>query len=344
MTVDTLPATTGNGLARALPGIMPDVTNEALDRLARWVDAAQHAHKLVAPLVGTPWVPAAYQPKVDPRASEEDKAAAYQVAVASATAAVLYGSSLGIDPLMALQQVYVVSGRPALYAKMMVALVQSQGHEVWTEDQTDTRAVVCGRRKGSSHTERITITMDMARKAGWTRNTKYSETPQDMLWARAASRVCDRIASDVLKGIPSVEEAQDDAIVAQATTGPATRTVAPRRRAEAAPAAIAAAEEPELEPEPSTMEEPAAEPEPIDIGDAPEAATPAQTRKLYALLRDTGRAEKADALKYLSLFLDRDVESTKTLSKAEARVVIDDLEAQAAQQTEPGDEQPELEP
>src|SRR6185369_3323977 len=277
---------------------------------------------------------AAYQPKIDPRASAEDKAAAYQVAVASATAAVLYGSSLGIDPLMALQQVYVVSGRPALYAKMMVALVQSHGHDVWTEELTDTRAVVCGRRKGSSHTERITITMDMARKAGWTRNTKYTETPQDMLWARAASRVCDRIASDVLKGIPSVEEAQDDAIVAQATTGPAVRTVAPRKRTEAAAAAIAGpVEEPELEPEQSTVDEPAAEPEPVDIGDAPEAMTTTQGRKLYALLRKTGREDKERALDRIGEILGegRIIASTKELTKDEAIVVIDALEAEEKQ-------------
>ena len=65
--------------------------------------------------------------------------------------------------------------------------------------------------------------MDQARKAGWTKNDTYSKTPADMLWARAAGRVCDRIAPDTLMGIASVEEVEDDraASSTQATrTGP----------------------------------------------------------------------------------------------------------------------------
>lgn len=346
----------GNGVARALPGVMPDVTDEALTRLQRWVEAAAHAHKLVAPLIGTPWVPAAYQPRVDPRASEEERRQAYETAVASATAAVLYGSSLGIDPLMALQQIYVVSGRPALYAKMMVALVQSHGHDVWTEEQTDTRAIVCGRRKGSSHTERVVVTMDMARKAGWTRNQAYSSTPQDMLWARAASRVCDRIASDVLKGIPSVEEAQDEEVIRTQATG-GTRAVTPRKRA-AAPAAL---EEPPLEPANVTAHDLAmrerSDWDPIDEEPAPSTAetgesaannvpagiTPAQRAELQALLRATGRGGRSAAAKYISDLIRRDVASAADLTEDEAQRIIDALRVETApQQDEP--EQPELEP
>lgn len=326
MTVDIATiAPTGNGLARALPGIMPDVTTEALDRLERWVHAASNAHKLVAPLIGTPWVPAAYQPKVDPRASDEEKARAFEIAVASGTAAVLYGSSLGIDPLMALQQVYVISGRPALYAKMMVALVQSRGHEVWTEDQSDTRAVVCGRRKGSTHTERITITMDMARKAGWTRNQKYAETPQDMLWARAASRVCDRIASDVLKGIPSVEEAQDDEVL-RAAAEVGQRTVrAPKPRP-----ALPAAEEPPLDVDEVTAPVPVAAEEPTEEPATPMMTGP-QQRKLHALLKESDRGDRDVGLVYIAGVIDRQVESTKDLTKVEAGRVIDALEAEQSE-------------
>jgi hypothetical protein len=306
--------------------------NQAGDNLARlgqWVEAARNAHALVAPLVDTAFVPDAYKPKVDPRADQATRQAAREVAVANATAAVLQGISLGIDPLTALQQIYIVHGRPGMYAKMMVALVQAHGHEIGTDDLTDTRAVVWGRRAGTEHVERVTVTMDQARKAGWTANQAYTKTPQDMLWARAAARVCDRIAADVLKGIASVEQIRDE-IRVDAQVGPGTRTVnPPRRRAEPAPA-ITAAEEPPLEdPAPTTPE-----PEPVDIGDAPEAATAAQTRKLYALLRDTDRGDKDEALRYLTLLLGRDVDSTKTLSKDEARTAIDDLERQAASQVE----------
>jgi hypothetical protein len=125
--------------------------SDALTRLGEWVDAARHAHQLVAPLVGTSFVPDSYKPKVDPRATPEQREEARQTAIANATAAVLQGITLGLDPMTALQQIYVVHGRPGMYAKIKVALAQSRGHEVWTEDLSDSRAVVAGRRRGPAN-------------------------------------------------------------------------------------------------------------------------------------------------------------------------------------------------
>lgn len=239
-----------------------DSANVAMERLGRWVEAASQAHQLVAPLVNTPFVPDSYKPKVDPRASDKVKAEAHQVAVANATAAVLQGITLGLDPLTALQQIIIIHGRPSMYAKMMVALVQSRGHEVWTEDLSDSRAVVAGRRKGSDNIERVTVTMEQARRGGWTRNDNYTKNPQDMLWSRAAARVCDRIASDAVKGIASVEEIQD---TIAAPNGNGTRTVAaPRKRA-----AVTTAPAPAPEPvEPPLDEDPAGAAPTIEVEQA----------------------------------------------------------------------------
>lgn len=296
--------------------------NNALERLDQWVTAAQHAHQLVSPLVDTPFVPEAYRPKVDPRATEQEKVAARNVAVANATAAVLQGITLGLDPLTALQQIYIIHGRPGMYAEAMVALVKAHGHEVWEEDISDSRAVVCGRRNGQTHIHRVTITMDQAKKAGWTSNQAYSKTPQDMLYARAAGRACKRTAPEVLLGIASVEEVQDT-IRAEAQAGPATRTVRPRKRASAA---LPAAEQEEPPLYESTTEHAA----PI---------TPAQSKKLYALLRQTGRQDKDTALVYIAGVIGREVESTKELTKQEAIGVIDALENP---EPVPADDEPPL--
>jgi hypothetical protein len=308
---------------------------DALDRLAAWVDAASNARRLVAPLVMTAFVPEAYKPRVDPRATDKEKAEAYEVAVANATAAVLQGLTLGIDPLMALQQIYIVHGRPGMYAKMMVALVQSHGHEVWTEEGecTDTRAVVYGRRRGTERVERVIVTMDMARKAGWTSNQAYTKTPQDMLYARAASRVCDRIASDVLKGIASVEAIQDE--LAPPNTG--TRTVAPRQR-QRPPIQATATVEPPLDDDEPAGPEPTVRDEPPAVEPTEPAITQAQQRKLHALLREQGLADRELGLARIAQTLGREVGSTKDLSKVDAVRVIDDLESLA---TEPPLDEPE---
>jgi hypothetical protein len=303
--------------------------SDALARLGQWVEAARNAHQLVAPLVGTAFIPEAYKPKVDARATDKEKQAAYEVAVANATAAVLQGITLGLDPMTALQQIYVVHGRPGMYTKIKVALVQAAGHEVWTEDLTDTRAVVAGRRRGTENIERVTITMDQARKAGWTRNDNYGKTPQDMLYARAAGRVCDRIAPDALMGIASVEEIQDEIGTPSGNgNGNGTRTVAPRRRVQAS-----------VGGPPIAVEEPSLEPDGIDYAEAsspgrlngvpdepdPEPINAAQQKKLHALLRERGLSEREAGLTAISGILRRDIDSTKDLTKADATAVIDAL-------------------
>jgi hypothetical protein len=302
-------------------------TNDALDRLDRWVTAAKQASALVAPLVNTAFVPDAYRPKVDPRATPEQRAEAHQIAVANATAAVLQGITLGVDPMTALQQIYIVHGRPGMYAKMMVALVQAHGHEVWDEDLSDSRAVVCGRRKGTEHIVRVTITMDQARKAGWTSNQAYVKTPQDMLWSRAAARVCDRIASDVLKGIASVEEIRDT-VKTTAEVGDGTRTVKPRGRAALTAVPAPAAEDP---PRDDEVKAEAAEDDPPFEPDPPaeEGITTPQQRKLHTLLGKTGRGDRDVALVWIAGVIDREIESTKELTKREAMRVIDTLEGPA---------------
>jgi len=335
---------------------------DALARLGEWVQAARDAHALVSPLVDTAFVPEAYKPKLDPRATDAQKAEARAVAVANATAAVLQGITLGLDPLTSLQQIYIVHGRPGMYAKLMVALVQSRGHEVWVDDISDSRCVVGGRRKGSEHIERVTVTMDQARKAGWTTNQAYTKTPQDMLYARAAGRLCSHIASDVLMGIASVEEIQDS-IQDTAEVANGHRTVALRKRAtaplhhqhgvlaiELADDAITA--DPPLEDEqqvrisapergaPGAVERPDAAVTDNLTGGAdikPEqpagTITGAQQRMMHALLRDNGMADRDVALVWIAGLIDREIESTKELSKAEAGHVIDALNTTEA---EPG--------
>jgi len=319
-----------------------DGANDALARLGAWVEAARNAHQLVAPLVGTAFVPDAYKPKVDPRATPEEKAEARATAIANATAAVLQGITLGLDPMTALQQIYVVHGRPGMYAKIKVALVQSKGHEVWTEDLSDTRAVVCGRRKGSTFVERITVTMDQARKAGWTRNDNYTKTPQDMLYARAASRVCDRVAPDALMGIASVEEIHDE--MTPASNG-GSRTVTPRKRATPRLVATVEPAEPPLDDAPYTgpaAVESAPEPE-LDepAAEVFDPITAPQQKKLHAVLGKLGLADRERGLAAIAAILDRDVESTKHLSKQDAKRVIDALEAEEPAEPALDDEWPD---
>lgn len=289
------------------PGNAPAVQS-APALLTEWADAASAAHRLAAPLVMTDFVPAHFRPKGN---SDE----AVRTAQAAATAAILYGAEAGLSPMQALQGIYVIGGRPALYTRTMLAITLSAGHDVWTEDSTDSRAIVCARRRGGQQVERVVVTMDQARKAGWTSNKKYLSEPATMLLARAHSQACRRVAPDALVGMAySAEELQDEepaTVSAQRSTDAAKRTA--RRASPPLPQV----------PEPD-LDEPAAAPERTETS---EPIIAAQLKKLHAAMGDHGLGDRDDGLAYLSAELDRDITTSKDLTKAEASRIIDGLEA-----------------
>lgn len=281
--------------------------------ISAWAQAASDAARLVGPLVQTDFVPQHFRGQV-----------------AAATAAVLYGAEAGLSPLQALQGVYVISGKPAMYARTLLAVTLAQGHEVWTEELTDSRAVVCGKRRGSQRVEKVTWTIERARKAGYTKNAKYQSDPQSMLLARAQSDVCRRIAPDALLGMAySVEELEDEAPGELAETPKAAKRTA--RRAPLTPVP-----EPALDPD-----------EPIDLvpadtdpRDVP--ATKDQVTKLNIQLQEAGITDRDEKLMYLSGSVGREITSSKDLTKAEAHSLIDALEREqeAERSTDQGDEPP----
>jgi hypothetical protein len=268
-------------------------------RLVAWAQAASAAHSLATSLVRTSFVPKAFSGNP-----------------ADATAAIILGDELGLSPLSALRSLYVIGGTPALYARTMTALVMSHGHQIWTVEETENRVTVAGRRRGTDHEERVTWTMDRARKAGYTSNKKYQTDPIAMLYARAAGDVARRIAPDVLAGVPySVEEIE-------LSEGPATTTVSrdPGEKRTVQRRAAASAPEPEEPPLDDMPAEAAEESEPEPVEEGP---SPAQTRKMGAL---TKGMERDDRIEYTSLAIRRPVESWKDVTREEAGHVIDALE------------------
>ena len=120
-------------------------------------------------------------------------------------AAILYGAELGLNPIQSLQQIFVVHGSPAIYARTMVALVKAKAYKIWTESSTDDSVTVTGQAPDGT-TETSTWDIPRAEKAGYTSNKKYQTDPQAMLYAKAATEVCRKIAPEVLLGIDRSRE------------------------------------------------------------------------------------------------------------------------------------------
>lgn len=174
-------------------------SSNAIGILNQQVEAMTAAHQLATVLSNTAMVPKTYRGKPDDSA-----------------AAILYGAEIGLGPLQSLQQIFVVHGLPSIYARTMVALVKGHGFKVETVESSDERVTV---KAESPRGEVEQATWDIARatKAGYTSNAKYKSDPQAMLYSKAASEVCRKIAPDVLLGIAySAEELELEPVKATA--------------------------------------------------------------------------------------------------------------------------------
>ena len=275
-------------------------------RLIAWAEGLAAAHRIGAALCQTAFAPAQFRGKPE-----------------EAAAAILYGDEVGFSPTMALQNIHVISGKPGMYARAMVALVQSRGHKVWTEEASPTKVIVCGQRHGSAHVERSEWTIAKARQAGYTSNKKYEQAPEDMLYARAASTVCRRIAADALAGLAySVEELELE-------QAPATRTMTRTTTTEPAKKVQRKPVEPPTSQDEPELDEPEVQPEP--------EMTPAQRGKLFALLGENGITLADDQRQWIANQLGRELQSRATLTKADAARLIDALEVPEQELPEVGD-------
>jgi hypothetical protein len=188
---------------------------QSFDRrsLSAWVEDAGAAHQLAKLLVTTAFVPASYEGRAD-----------------QAAAAILTGMELGLSPIASLRSIDIIKGTPAMRAIALRAVVQSNGHAIWTEESTAVRCVVAAQRRDSDKVERSLWTIERASKLGLLSRDNWKSQPIAMLLARATSEVARLVAADALLGIPySVEELEDAASAADVVALPRATTRVKRR-------------------------------------------------------------------------------------------------------------------
>jgi hypothetical protein len=304
-----------------------DVTSDGTNDLIVWATAARQAHAIAVSLAGTAFVPKSMQNRPD-----------------DVCGAILAGRELGMAPMSALRSIDIIDGTPAMRANALRGLVQRHGHQIWVEESTEHRAIVCGRRRssplmgGPTPIERSLWTMDRARKAGLAGKKNWLAHPTSMLVARATAEVCRLIAADVLLGMPyCAEELGDGPPDDAAPAAPAETKPRARRTIQRAP--VAPADDPLDHPdEPVSVADDTREPvdgppEPQRPDDATDAEDPKltdrQSTRLHVAFRAAGLAERADRLAYASAIVGRDLVSSKDLTVPEAAAVLAALEAAA---------------
>lgn len=174
--------------------------------LAQWVESARQASLLAQSLAKTSF------------------AGQFRGKPEEATAAILSGWELGIQPMASLKSIDVIQGTPALRAHAMRALVQSKGHEIELVESTNTYCKMRGRRLGSEAWQYVEWDIERARLLGLLGKDQWKKQPKTMLIARATGELCRLIASDALHGMPWVAEELGDKVM---VGGPEFTTRAP---------------------------------------------------------------------------------------------------------------------
>jgi hypothetical protein len=323
----------------------------AMDMLREHAEMMSMAFELAKNMVGTSMVPKIYQ-----RKHPKDEEAAQ-----NATAAILYGLELGLNPIQSLQQVFSVHGTPAIYAKTMVALLKSKGYKFKTIETGPERVTYSGWWPGEDP-ETSTWDIERADRAGFIPkidpdtgkyktkkfdgpsgkyekligNEKYLTQPEEMLWAKAATTVCKRLAPDVLLGIAhTVEDLESepdpdpvrvrsermytdrvsDAEVADSMPSKVQRWHAPTDDGSGAASGDTAASEPSAKPDTAEVAAPAEpvqrEPEEPATEQAPAAApretppTDQQIKELKSALVREGLKTARQQVEYLRTQFNR---------------------------------------
>ena len=157
--------------------------------------------------------------------------AAYKGNKANCLLALNMAHRMGCDPLMVMQNVYVIQGRPSMSSQFLIAAfnkskafstIKYEFTGVEGQDSWGCRASAIERETGEKHTGTL-VTIGMAKAEGWSKKSgsKWKAMPELMLRYRSAAFFIRQTCPEIALGFQTDDEVRDIASVVQ----PVTRTV-----------------------------------------------------------------------------------------------------------------------
>lgn len=137
-------------------------------------------------------------------------------------------SQLGVPPLTALQNIFMISGRPGFKAQFAVALANKSKafagpirHKVDRGDgKPESLTVTAYAPTHDGDIVEVAVSMATAMKEGWTKNSKYKSIPEQMLRWRSSSWLINLYCPEVLMGLAVYDDSTQ-----QSQSGTYTRQV-----------------------------------------------------------------------------------------------------------------------
>ncbi len=114
-------------------------------------------------------------------------------------ACVARGRAMGIPDAVALGGIDIIEGKATISAELMCAIVRLHGHSI-TGSVDANGAKVTGKRRDNGDTMTGEFNREMAETAGLLNKQNWKRHPDDMMWARAVSKLCRRLFADCFAG------------------------------------------------------------------------------------------------------------------------------------------------
>lgn len=277
---------------------------------------------------------------------------AYQEQPANVLLALEYGAALGIAPMVAIQGIHVIEGKPSASAGLIGALVRKAGHRLRvTGNDTSARCEII-RADDPDFTFTSEWTIERARAAKLTGKSVWQQYPAAMLKARAITECARDACPEALSGVNyTAEELGDDSpaeafpttveVVPPTDDGAASLAETPSESGAVAGSIPADSPAPSSditdavvveETLPDALGSPASQAERVAAGRTlhePSAQpTAAAFKALQAALSVYSRQagiDRAEVLRRVAHTLGREVESTKDLDAAEVSLLLNRL-------------------
>lgn len=142
----------------------------------------------------------------------------YQNNPSNCLIAIEQAQRLGVSPMMVMQNLYVIQGRPSWSSKFLIAAINNSGKfdmELQFDEKNDADgkpySCLCWTQKNGRRVEGMEVNMDMAKAEGWLskNGSKWRTMPKLMLRYRAASFFSSLNCPELTLGLYTQEEAMD---------------------------------------------------------------------------------------------------------------------------------------
>lgn len=120
--------------------------------------------------------------------------------VATILSVMLLARELGFSPMQAVSGgINNIQGKFEISARLMNQAIRARGHKMNVRIMTDEICTIWGKRKDTGEEMEVTYHIEEARRSGLVRDgSPWKKTPQDMLFARAISRLARRLYPDCI--------------------------------------------------------------------------------------------------------------------------------------------------